>query len=161
MTSPGTIQILSEDLLQSVRVRAEQSHRGRSNHNFHHLSEVYQRFLNSFTKGSYVQPHRHLHPPKPETFVALRGDMGFLIFDDSGKLTEFHRLSPQGPVYGIDIPPGVWHSVICLTETAICFEGKSGPYDPTLDKEFHSAFPPEGEESCAQQMKEWEAIFEA
>ncbi|HMV78715.1 MAG TPA: WbuC family cupin fold metalloprotein [Leptospiraceae bacterium] len=119
------------------------SPRKRSNCNFHELHEVCQRFLNVLLKDTYVQPHIHKNPPKPETFLVIKGELGFLTFDYNENVITRHRLSEKGPIYGIDIQPGVWH----ISETCICFEGKSGPYDPSVDKMFADWAPTEQDES--------------
>jgi len=66
------------------------------------------------------------------------------LFDDSGSVIEQHRLGRDG-VLGIDLGPGVWHTVACLSETAVCFEVKPGPYDVATDKEFAPWAPREGD----------------
>lgn len=152
-------QTIDSTLMNEIATRADGSPRKRSNHNFHELSEVYQRFLNVLTHGTYIQPHRHSRPPKPETFIALQGELGFLLFDEAGRVTETFRISSQGPIYGIDIQPGVWHSVISLTPICVCFEGKSGPYDPHADKEFSPAYPTEGSPDTERVLQEWELLF--
>lgn len=141
------IQIIDHALFESLKTKALQSDRKRTNFNFHSLEEVYQRFLNVLTKTTYISPHRHKNDPKPESFIILEGEIGFLIFNEDGSIREAHKLSALGPKRGIDIQPGVWHSLICLSEVAVCFEGKSGPYDPTVDKEFHPNYPLEGDEN--------------
>ncbi len=153
------VQLITETLFESVTNKAKVSPRKRSNHNFHELSEVYQRFLNVLTKGTYIQPHKHENPPKPETFIALKGNLGFLIFDESGNITEKHLLSSDGPTFGIDIQPGVWHSIVTLTDVCICFEGKSGPYDPTEDKFFASWAPTEADDTRFATIEKWEKLF--
>lgn len=153
-------QLLNEDLFHNVTTLAGNSARKRSNHNFHQLSEVYQRFLNSLAYGTYVRPHRHLSPPKPETFLVLRGKLGFLLFDDFGNILHKFILTDNGPTRGIDLQPGVWHSIVCLSEFCICFEGKSGPYDPTTDKEFLSGFPEENSSDVSVILNRWEKEFE-
>lgn len=152
-------QLIDDALFQETQSRARNSLRKRANHNFHDLNEVYQRFLNVLCRGTYVQPHRHRNVPKPETFIALQGELGFLLFDDSGEITDHFLLSSSGPRYGIDIQPGVWHSIVCITETCICFEGKSGPYNPDTDKEFADFAPAEGEPGVLETLQKWEALF--
>jgi cupin fold WbuC family metalloprotein len=151
--------LIDSALFDSVSRTALNSPRKRSNHNFHELDEVYQRFLNVLTKGTYVQPHRHLNPPKPESFLSLKGELGFLLFDDSGNITNHFKISSTGPCHGIDIQPGVWHSLVTLTDICICFEGKSGPYDPTIDKEFADFAPLEGDPKSIELVQTWEKIF--
>ncbi len=153
------IQLIDESLILSVIEKAKQSPRKRTNHNFHQLDEVYQRFLNVVTKGTYVQVHRHKSEPKPETFLLLQGSIGFLTFSDNGDLENKFLLSSEGKNRGIDLAPGVWHALVCLTDIAVCFEGKSGPYNPNSDKEFHPRYPQEGEEKAKDVVLEWEKLF--
>ena len=42
---------------------------------FHEFDEHVQRMLNAVEPGSYVRPHRHVNPVKPEAFVVLRGSV--------------------------------------------------------------------------------------
>ncbi|WCL49494.1 WbuC family cupin fold metalloprotein [Leptospira sp. GIMC2001] len=153
-------EIIDTNLFDLVIEKALHSDRKRSNHNFHELPEVYQRFLNVLTKGTYVQPHRHKNPAKPETFIALKGKLGFLIFDDSGAIINKYLISSEGPIYGIDLKPGDWHSIVTLSDVCVCFEGKSGPYNPSDDKEFASFAPKEGDLDCGQFLENWESLFE-
>ncbi|MBM9590482.1 WbuC family cupin fold metalloprotein [Leptospira sp. 201903075] len=153
------IQIIDSDLIGSLVKKAQTAERKRTNHNFHAESEVYQRFLNVLSKNTYIPPHRHLSDPKPETFVVLEGEIGFLIFKENGEIQESHKLSASGPKRGIDLQPGVWHSLVCLSENAVCFEGKSGPYDPTVDKEFHPHYPLEGDPKVKDTITWYESLF--
>ena len=109
------------------------------------------RFLNAWTRGSYAAPHRHLEVPKPESFIVLRGELVLFLFDDVGAVTETHILGRDG-VLGIDIAPGLWHTLTALTDTAICFEVKAGPYDAATDKEFAPWAPREGDPAAASYL---------
>ncbi len=153
------IQLIDNHLIQTVISKAGSSPRKRTNHNFHQLTEVYQRFLNVLTEDTFVSVHRHLSDPKHETFLILQGKVGFLIYDEEGNIKEKHLLSSEGPVYGIDIQPGVWHNLVCLSPVAVCFEGKSGPYIERTDKEFHSKYPSEGDPECAKTNESWKKLF--
>ncbi len=153
------IQIIDQKLIERVISEANSSPRKRKNHNFHQLTEVYQRFLNVLTKETFISVHRHLADPKPETFVILQGKVGFLIFNDDGTLKEKHLLCSEGPNFGIDIQPGVWHNLVCLSDVAVCFEGKSGPYIESVDKEFHHAYPMESDAKCSEQLMIWKKLF--
>jgi len=55
----------------------------------------------------------------------------------------------RGGVVGVDVAPGVWHTTTALTDTAICFEVKPGPYDAATDKEFAPWAPREGDPAAA------------
>src|ERR1022692_3527111 len=82
------IQILDGELFDRLIERARQSPRLRTNYNFHSsMDENPHRFLNVMVRGTYVAPHRHLHPPKTESFLVLRGEIAFFVFDDTGTVT--------------------------------------------------------------------------
>jgi cupin fold WbuC family metalloprotein len=145
----GAVQLIDAALLDATLARALTSPRGRINHNFHpDMASNPHRFLNAWTRGSYAAPHRHLAVPKPESFIVLRGELGLFVFDDAGDVTETHVLGRNG-VIGIDLAPGLWHTVAALSETAICFEVKAGPYDAATDKEFAPWAPREGDPAAA------------
>ena len=145
----GVVQLIDSDLLDATLARARSSPRGRQNHNLHpSLADNLHRFINAWTRGSYAAPHRHLAVPKAESFVVLRGELALFIFDDAGKVIEAHVLGRNG-VVGADVAPGVWHTATALTETAICFEVKPGPYDAATDKEFAPWAPREGDVAAA------------
>ncbi len=149
----GVVQLLDEALLDATLARAVRSPRGRVNHNFHSdLASNPHRFLNAWTRGSYAAPHRHLLVPKPESFVVLRGELVFFVFEDDGTVREHHVLGRAG-LLGIDVAPGVWHTLAALSETAIVYEVKAGPYDAATDKEFAPWAPREGEPGAAEYLE--------
>lgn len=145
-------RVISEELFNQVVESAGRSTRKRANYNFHEFSDVYQRFLNVLLKGTYIRPHKHKNPPKPETFIALKGEFAFFLFDNSGNIVEKYLVASKGPIFGVDIPPNVWHSAVCLSDVCVCFEGKSGPYDPKEDKTFASWAPEENDPGALQYM---------
>lgn len=149
------VQLLTPQLVEELIGRARQSPRRRTNHNFHSgPADNPHRFLNVLLEGTYIQPHRHLTPPKAETFVVLEGRVAAFVFDETGRVTARHDLGPGAPAHAIDIAPGVWHSIACLTRHAVCFEVKPGPWDPSADKEFASWAPAEGDPGVPAFLKE-------
>jgi cupin fold WbuC family metalloprotein len=146
-------QLIDAALLDATLERARSSPRRRINHNFHpSLAANPHRFLNAWLRGSYAAPHRHLAVPKPESFVVLRGELALFVFDDLGAVTEQHVLG-RGGLVGIDLEPGLWHTAAALSETAVCFEVKAGPYDAATDKEFAPWAPREGEPAAAAYLE--------
>jgi cupin fold WbuC family metalloprotein len=146
---PRAIQLIDDALIDATLARAQNAPRGRINHNFHpSLDSNLHRFLNAWTRGSYAAPHRHLQVPKPESFVVLRGELALFVFDDAGAITDKFVLG-RGGLVGIDLEPGLWHTVAALTETAVVFEVKAGPYDAATDKEFAPWAPREGDPAAA------------
>lgn len=153
----NTTQLITHALMATLIEKAKSAPRLRTNHNFHQtLEENPNRFLNVMVKGTYFTPHRHADPPKPETILVLKGRVLFIIFDDQGEITHVYRLGENGEI-GVDMPPGVWHTMIVLSDTAVCFEVKPGPYSMASDKEFAPWAPretgfgaphPEGAAAC-------------
>ncbi len=143
------IQLIDDALIDATLARARLSPRLRANHNLHAShADGCHRFLNAWLLGSYAAPHRHLAHPKPESFVMLRGKLACFVFDDSGQV-EQRRVLGEGGLLGIDLPPGVWHTVLPLSAEAVCFEVKLGPWDAATDKEFAPWAPLEGAPEAA------------
>lgn len=139
------MQIIDAPLLNALSEKARRSPRLRMNHNLHGgYDDPCQRLLNALEPGSYVRPHRHLHPPRAESFLALRGRLAVLLFNDAGELRQVLPLLPGGPVHGVDIRPGIWHSLLSLESGSVFFETKPGPYQPLIDKDFAPWAPAEG-----------------
>jgi cupin fold WbuC family metalloprotein len=148
MEPPSSVQLLTDALIQSLVVKAGDSPRLRANHNFHSgPQDNPHRFLNVLTYGTYVAPHRHKNPPKAESFIVLEGQVAFLIFDDDGAVTQKLVLGTgeSAVARGIDVAPGVWHTLAALSPHAVCYEVKPGPWDPSTDKEFAPWAPQEGD----------------
>ena len=137
--------ILLEDLLKQARL----STRRRAILRLHEGDwEHAHRMLNALAIGTYVRPHRHLDKHKGEGFIILRGKLALLVFTDSGEIDKIKSrlLSLNGGCLGIDIPPGVWHSLAPLEDTVI-YEVKgqpSGGYIQEEDKDFAEWAPEEG-----------------
>ena len=140
----SAIQLLDSSLFSSLVERARQSPRLRVNHNFHaRMEDNPHRFLNVMIRRTYIAPHRHLDPPKAEAFLVLEGEIAFFTFDETGRIASTHVLGRD--VMGVDIGPGVWHTMTPLTPHAVCFEVKPGPYSASNDKEFAPWAPREGD----------------
>jgi cupin fold WbuC family metalloprotein len=131
------------------------------NHNFHSSPEANpHRFLNVLLKDTYIRPHRHLEPPKSEAFLVLEGCADILVFDESGSIKRRYRLGREGErgrAWGIDLPPGVWHTIVAVTDRVVCYEVKPGPWEPSSDKEFAQWAPKEGEPEAAEFLQRWRA----
>ncbi len=137
---------IDECLLNAASAHARTSARRRHMHRFHQeYAEPVQRMLNALEPESYVPPHRHADAGTVEVFVALRGRLGVLEFDDAGAVRNVFVLDPGGPVRGIEIPPNAWHTILALDPGTVAYEVKPGPYDPARAKEPAPWAPPEGD----------------
>jgi cupin fold WbuC family metalloprotein len=146
------VQILDQPLFERLIERARQSPRLRTNHNFHaSMDDNPHRFLNVMVRGTYITPHRHTDPAKSESFLALHGEVAFFLFDDAGNVIRTEILGCD--TIGIDIAPGIWHTLAVLTPEAVCYEVKPGPYTPTNDKDFAPWAPREGDPKTAEYLE--------
>lgn len=131
--------VVGTELLDRTSAHAAANARLREMHLFHESdASPLHRMLNAVEPGSYIRPHRHLHPPKAECFIILRGLAGFAFFDDLGRAPDedLVLLDPQRGPLAVDIRPGVWHTLVSLSPGTVLFEVKTGPYDPMSDKDF-------------------------
>jgi cupin fold WbuC family metalloprotein len=150
------MQLIDDRIISQTLEAARQSPRRRMNHNFHSGPEDNpHRFLNVILQGSYVAPHRHLRPPKAESFLVLEGCLLLICFEDDGMVCSRHFLgnAPPSTARGIDLEPGVWHTLTAVTPHAVCYEVKPGPWDPATDKEFAPWAPREGDPRAEEYLR--------
>ncbi|MBK7953782.1 MAG: WbuC family cupin fold metalloprotein [Candidatus Accumulibacter sp.] len=154
--------LIDQSLLDAVSLEASQSPRRRKNRNFHDdEAALAHRLLNAIEPGSYLIPHRHVDPNKDETMVALRGRLGVVFFDDAGQVQQTLVLTPAGGTCGVNIPYGVYHTVLALDRGTVLLETKAGPYRPLGDDERAPWAPAEGEpaaDAYAQALSERFAV---
>ena len=125
------MKIIDRDMLENLTEAARVNPRRRQNLNLHaSYADPCQRLLNAVEPGSYIRPHRHLTPPKPETFLALRGRLAVAVFRDDGEIEQAVLLDAAAGPQGVDIPAGAWHAILALDPGAVFFEAKPGPYEP-------------------------------
>jgi len=148
-------RLIDRALLDRASADARASARGRKNVNLHAAeAEPCNRLLNAIEPGSYVQPHRHAHPHKDETIVAIRGKLGVVFFDEEGRVAGTAVLTPGGDRIGVDIPHGTYHTVFALEPGTIFFEAKAGPYEPLSASERAPWAPPEGSPEAQHYLNE-------
>jgi len=159
-----SIKRLDQELLDTVAQQARSSSRLRQNYNFHNPAEKVQRFLNVLQPGTYVRPHRHRRSPEVngfEFFLVLQGELGMLILDAEGRVIRQEWISAQGPIRGIELAEGTYHTLVALAPDTILLELKEGPYDPSTDKEFLKTFPEEATPAAQQMVVSWQDHFKA
>lgn len=147
--------ILTKSMLDHLIAESRKSPRKRIILPLHKSSDSNpQRMLNCLQPGTCIVPHRHLSPPKPETFILLRGKLCVILFKDTGEVLSSHLLSPEGPNFGFDLEPGPYHTIIPLQQDTVILEIKSGPYDPASDKDFAPWAPAEDSPEASGYMEE-------
>ncbi|MFT5470915.1 MAG: cupin fold WbuC family metalloprotein [Verrucomicrobiales bacterium] len=117
-----------------------------------------QRMLNFFQPDTFVQPHVHPQPGQIETVHVLSGSIGFVLFEADGKIRKTQQLLAGG-LGPIDIEPGVWHGMVCLTPDTSILEIKKGPYDAATDKVFATWAPTENSSDAPAYLRELEKLF--
>ena len=149
------MKLIDRQLLDSLTEKAKNSPRKRAHHNLHpELSDPIQRLCVAIEPGTYIRPHRHASPDTFEVFLLLRGSAVFLVFDDTGKVTERSVLKAGGPVMAVEIPPRTWHAMASLESGTIFFEIKQGPYAQPAEHHVASWSPAEGEPG-ASRFESW------
>jgi cupin fold WbuC family metalloprotein len=139
-----SLTIIGADLLARAVEHSRQSPRGRIILPLHKSqTAILQRMLNAIQPGSYVQPHRHSHPPKDESIVVVQGRITLLTFHDNGRVSRRWNLAAGGRRFGADIEAGVFHTFYATAADTVLFEAKTGPYEPASDKDFAAWAPPE------------------
>ncbi|MBU1692177.1 MAG: WbuC family cupin fold metalloprotein [Gammaproteobacteria bacterium] len=138
-------QIINRELFNRVSSEARAASRRRKNFNFHAAeTEASHRLLNAMEPDSYIPPHCHLDASKDESIIALAGRFGVVFFDHEGKVTGTAILAPGGEAVGVNIPHGVFHSLVALESGSLFFEAKAGPYKALEPAEKASWAPAEG-----------------
>ncbi len=147
------MKVVDSRVLDELSHAARTNPRQRLNLNLHEAyDDPCQRLLNAVEPSSYIRPHRHLTPPKSETFLAVRGRFAVLLFDDDGSVGQVAFLSPCGEM-AADIPAGAWHAIVSLESGSIFFETKPGPYEPLSDKDWAPWAPAEGSGEAGEYLE--------
>ena len=97
---------------------------------------------------------------KHKVLDTLRSRSREAVLDGEGGILRGERLAAQGPVRGIELAEDQFHTLVALEPDTVMFELKQGPYIPTTDKDFLSAFPVEGSPEAAVQERRWRQWFE-
>lgn len=148
------LKIISNQDFDTFAQNAKEAPRQRSHHNLHEqLDAGVQRLFISTEPDTYMRPHRHSEEHKWELFLVLKGQLDLLIFDDEGKVTQRHSLSPETN-RAIEIPPGTWHGYACMESGTVGLEIKEGAYIPTPQEDFAPWSPAEGEDG-ANAYRDW------
>lgn len=135
--------------LDELTCKAVKSSRLRQHLNLHEsYIETCQRLLNAIEPDSYIRPHSHSHDQGAETIFALRGLMALICFDEAGNVLSVKRFGAgnyhkeRDVSLGVEIPPGIWHTVVALEHGSVLLEIKGGPFNPESPK-FPALWAPE------------------
>ena len=140
------IEMINDNLLSELHQKAGKNERLRQNYDLRTTPEdMSQRMLNALEPGTHVPIHRHLKTS--ETVICLEGCLDEVFYEelpgvDTGgpvhdgetatdetvfaEVARF-RICPREQKYGIQVPKGVWHSIV-VHESSTIFEAKDGAY---------------------------------
>ncbi len=148
---PGPVSLLTGEMVTRAAEVARQNPRRRVILPLHPgHSDTLHRMLNACQPGAYIQPHRHIAPPKAESIVVLQGAIGLVLFDEAGAITGQFVLRAGSDRFGVDLHPGVYHTFVVLEPDTVLFEVKPGPYSEDTDKDFAAWAPVEGSAEARQ-----------
>jgi cupin fold WbuC family metalloprotein len=153
--------IIGPALLDQIWRQARESRRKRKNFNFHlRESDPANRLLNAVEPESYVRPHRHMDPAKDETIIAVRGSFGVVFFDERGAVTKSLVIRAGGETMGVNIPHGIYRTLVALDSGSVFFEAKAGPYVPISMAEFAAWAPAEGDLGSLAYLEKLQGLFD-
>lgn len=123
---------INDKLLDELLAQAGTNERRRINLDLRNgEGDTSQRMLNALLPGTHVPIHRHTKTI--ETVILLRGHITELFYDEKGVGCARHELNPASGIYGVQVPAGMWHTLI-VHEPSVIIEMKDGAYVPiTMD----------------------------
>lgn len=120
------LELITQQLMDTLCQKAEETPRLRMNHNFHPtLDDKVQRFLNAMEPGTVIDIHHH---KVDEMLILLQGSVKVLLYNDDKEIIDEAILSAKTENYGVQMPAIVWHTVECLEPHTVLFEVKEGPF---------------------------------
>ena len=150
----GDLFVLSDEALQTTVRASHGSPRRRIIQPFHRSEQdTLHRMFNAVQPDSYIRPHRHLDPPKAEAWIVLRGAVVFFTFEEDGAIRDCIELRASGPMFGVDLVPGVFHTFLATEPDTVVYEVKTGPYSASDDKTFARFAPAEGTPEASQYLE--------
>lgn len=116
--------------------QAKESSRLRAHQNLHQsYQEPVQRLYIGLLKGSYIPPHCHKHSHQWEFFQVISGVIKLIVFDAKGVVTDIYHLGEEQGRHAVQLPPETIHTLVPLSDEAILFELKQGPFNANEAKD--------------------------
>ncbi len=146
---------IDQSLINSLLLKASESERKRTFLNLHQsFAEPVQRVLIAILADSYVVPHQHPNAGQFELFLVLSGEIDLIEFADDGTIKARQTIGAGMSQVGVELPPGVWHSLVAKGDGAVFMEIKAGPFDPSAPRHF-AKFAPEEKSELAIPYLQW------
>ncbi len=162
------MKIFSRQYFDRLFNDANLSPRLRAHINVHgSYAEPSQKLFNAITIDSYIHPHRHSLDPKTECLLAVSGLFSLVTFSDEGVVVSVILFGSEkySQTYsiasGLELPSGVWHTVVSLIDNSVLFEVKNGPFDPNAAKELAPWAPKEGSKEAPSYLTQLKKISQS
>jgi len=139
--------------LDNLVKKAKESLRKRSHLLLHKHSDPVLKLVMAMEPETYAQPNKHTGENCQELYVALRGKLVVIIFDDKGIVKEHGVIGPGEENLMVEIPINTWHTIFSLEEGSIVMEIIKGPYIDATFKEFPEWAPSENDSSHSEYKK--------
>jgi len=153
------MKVFSSQYFEDLLSASMESERLRAHANIHgSYADPCQKLFNAINTDSYIRPHRHSLDPRDECLVAVRGLFSLIKFNNQGGIESIilfgsEKYSEQFSIAaGVELPAGIWHTVVSLIDKSILFEVKSGPFDPSIAKELAPWAPEERDINVSQYL---------
>jgi cupin fold WbuC family metalloprotein len=119
------------EFTESLITKYKDSSRRRHRYCFHQNQNVdLHDIIICYDSSSYIPPNKHIG--KVESLLVLKGEIDFFLFNDSGDVVDYRRLSSKNhdlPFY-IRVPANTWHGLRAIGDTpCVIKETIVGPYD--------------------------------
>ncbi len=146
-----SLKLINSETIKEVAATAQNSSRHRSIYTYHdNNADKLHRMINVIEPDSYIQPHKHEDPDKTEVFIILQGKLLVVIMADDGRVMESVTLEAGKSPWGVEVPPGVWHTTVSLEPDTAIYEVLEGPWDPKTHKKLAPFAPAETEIAAGQ-----------
>jgi cupin fold WbuC family metalloprotein len=89
----------------------------------------------------------------------VAGDLGVIAFDEHAEIVASARPRPGGEDVGVEVPAGLFHTVVALAPDTVVLEVKEGLCPESGDKDFSPLFPEEGSPERGELLARWCALF--
>jgi cupin fold WbuC family metalloprotein len=114
----------------------KEKHHNRSHFNLHMShNDNCQKLLLKLHRGTFIKPHRHIHDLDSEILICLQGRCRVVLFHDDGRIHKSLVIDTNHTPF-VEIYNHEWHTVLPISQEAILFEVKSGPFREEYSKEF-------------------------
>ncbi|MDR5019460.1 WbuC family cupin fold metalloprotein [Yersinia rochesterensis] len=140
--------------------KAATSPRRRDHFNIHNdYQDPVQRIAIALLHGTYIPPHKHTQSHQWEFFHVVEGEVKLILFSEQGTVTEIYLLGDKHKVFAVQLPPNIFHTLVCISSKAFIFEWKQGPFVLDTAKEIPHWSMPENDINISSKVQHLEKVI--